>query len=354
MAVDRKLLQQALLNAQGISKRAEAGTGFDPRGGAGVAALQIATAGIGAFAQNRAKKALEEDRINKTAAFEAARPQYKGLNLSIETQDAIGLAEATARIKQQFAIPKEPKFEIKEGEGGFFRVNPQTGETFPISGQAGSQLKSKPPKPLVEVKTGGVETEFEKSRGKGKATKLQSILDAGDTATAFDLNLDQIEQALDEGAFVGAGATQIATINEVAAAFGLPVDLDKSANTRKIQQRVGELTLQATGKLKGAISEKELKLAERTVFDIGTSEAATRKGIQTLRTLSSYDQRLADMASNLESEGKFTTNFRKEKKAFDREFRKELRKGLKSTNDQLSQEDPQQGSTTGFKILSIE
>ncbi len=56
--VDRKLLRQALQQGQQTTQGAIAGTGFDPRGGVAVAALQIATAGIGAFAQNRAKKQL--------------------------------------------------------------------------------------------------------------------------------------------------------------------------------------------------------------------------------------------------------------------------------------------------------
>lgn len=110
MAVDRKLLRQALQQGQEISQRAVSGEGFDPRGGVGVAALQIATAGIGAFAQNRAKKALLEDQQNRTASFNAQFPQFAGMNFSPETQEAIALKSASAQIDKQFktATPLSP------------------------------------------------------------------------------------------------------------------------------------------------------------------------------------------------------------------------------------------------------
>jgi len=59
MAVNRKPLSELLSEIQmgnDITNRAISGQGFDPRGGIGVAAAQIATAGIGAWAQNRARK----------------------------------------------------------------------------------------------------------------------------------------------------------------------------------------------------------------------------------------------------------------------------------------------------------
>lgn len=322
--VDRRLLQQALQQAQGISAAAERGEGFDPRGGLPVLAAQLATAGIGAFAQNRARKQLAEQEQQAQQAFAAQFPQFAGLagQLTPETRQAVIAKQLSGQIEQQFAPAPTPLSTI-----GKIESDVRAGL---ISEEAGRRAieKATTTKPLVEVKTGEVETEFQKARGKGKAGKLQEIFDSGDRATAFDINLDQIEQALDQGAFIGPGATKVATLNEISASLGLPADLESAANTRKIQQRVGDLTLQATGKLKGAISEKELKLAERTVFDIGTSELATRKAIQTLRTLTSYDQRLADLAAGLESEGRFTTEFRKEKKEFDKNFRDELTKQI--------------------------
>lgn len=50
---------------QGLINKAISGQGFDPRGGIGVAAAQIATAGIGAWAQNRARKDIAEKEVNR-------------------------------------------------------------------------------------------------------------------------------------------------------------------------------------------------------------------------------------------------------------------------------------------------
>jgi hypothetical protein len=326
----REALRQALQTGQQISQRASSGKGFDPRGGVGVLAAQLATAGIGAFAQNRARKQLAELEQQEQQAFATQFPQFAGLasQTTPETRQAAIQAQLGGQIKQQFATPKQPDFQIKESEQGFVRINPQTGEAFPIT--TGDQpLKGKPSKPLVEVKTGELETQFQKERGRGKAARLGEIIEAGDKSTSFERNIDVIESALDEGAFVGPGATKIATINEISSALGLPAGLEKAANTRVIEQRLNDLTLEATGKLKGAISEKELDLAKKTIFDLGTSETATRKALKTLRALSRYDQQLSDLASSLEDQGRFTSDFRKEKRVFDKEFRKNFLQELK-------------------------
>ena len=54
-----------LRSGQEINYSAIQGKGFDPRGGFGVAIAQIATAGIGAWAQNRARKDLAEIEVNR-------------------------------------------------------------------------------------------------------------------------------------------------------------------------------------------------------------------------------------------------------------------------------------------------
>ena len=92
MAVKRNAMAQALAKPQGVSvqrvnpvattsqysnpnsqlefgqnlvNKAISGQGFDPRGGIGVAVAQIATAGIGAWAQNRARKDIAEKEVNR-------------------------------------------------------------------------------------------------------------------------------------------------------------------------------------------------------------------------------------------------------------------------------------------------
>ena len=161
---------------------------------------------------------------------------------------------------------------------------------------------------------------------------------------------------MDEGAFLGAGASKFVAINEFAAAVGLPADLDKASNTRVIEQRLNDLTLQATGKLKGAISEKELDLAKKTIFKLGTSEIATRKAIRTLRSLSKYDQGLSKLANQAEQDRTFTTNFRKQKRVYDREFRKSFMEDLRTPiKTQKESDNTKQSQPMGeIKFLGFE
>jgi hypothetical protein len=101
--VNRKLLQQALQRGQQLSQRAISGQGFDPRGGVGVALAQIATAGIGAFAQNRARKQLAELEQQEQQTFARQFPQLGELagQLSPETRQALILK----RVSSQFETP---------------------------------------------------------------------------------------------------------------------------------------------------------------------------------------------------------------------------------------------------------
>jgi len=91
MAVNRELLKQALAEGQQITNVAVSGQGFDPRGGWGVAAAQIAAAGIGAFAQNRARKQLAELELGEQQAFATQFPQFAGLagGTTPETRQAV-------------------------------------------------------------------------------------------------------------------------------------------------------------------------------------------------------------------------------------------------------------------------
>jgi len=320
MTVDRRVLQQALAEAGQISQRAEQGIGFDPRGGYGVLAAQLGNAAIGAFAQNRARKKLAEQERQSQLAFasNAGIDPELAKQLSPETREAFVAKQLLGSLESPTPLSNIGKIQSDLDAG---LISPEQADL--------AVQKATSTKPLVEVKTGELESSFKKESGKSKAVRLNNILEQGDNAAKFNINLDAIESALDDGAFVGPGASKVATLNEFSAAFGLPSDLDKAANTRIIQQRVSDLTIQATGKLKGAISEKELDLAKKTIFELGTSELATKKAIGVLRTLSSYDQKLADLASDLESEGRFTTDFRAEKKKFDRQFRKDFRAQLK-------------------------
>jgi hypothetical protein len=134
--VDRKLLQQALKQGQQISQSATIARegSFDPRGGVGVLAAQLATAGIGAFAQNRAKKQLAELEQQEQAAFGQQFPQFAGLagQTTPETRQAAIQAQLAGQIKQQFKEPEKDKFSIQKTDSGIFKINERTGEAEQI------------------------------------------------------------------------------------------------------------------------------------------------------------------------------------------------------------------------------
>ena len=104
MAVNRKPLAQLLQEVQtgeDITNRAVSGQGFDPRGGWGVAAAQIATAGIGAWAQNRARKEIAEREVASQQSFAQQFPQYADMasQLSPETRQAYTVAKVSQDLK---------------------------------------------------------------------------------------------------------------------------------------------------------------------------------------------------------------------------------------------------------------
>jgi hypothetical protein len=88
---------------QGLVNKAVSGQGFDPQGGWGVAAAQIATAGIGAWAQNRARKEIAEKEVASQQQFAIQYPQYADMasQLSPETRQAYTVAKLTNDLKAQ-------------------------------------------------------------------------------------------------------------------------------------------------------------------------------------------------------------------------------------------------------------
>jgi ribosomal protein L7/L12 len=92
-----------LAYGQGLVNKAVSGQGFDPQGGWGVAAAQIATAGIGAWAQNRARKEIAEKEVASQQQFAESYPEYANMasQLSPETRQAYSVAKMSQDLKAQ-------------------------------------------------------------------------------------------------------------------------------------------------------------------------------------------------------------------------------------------------------------
>jgi hypothetical protein len=93
---------------QGLINKAISGQGFDPQGGVGVAIAQIATAGIGAWAQNRARKDLAEIEVNRQTQLSSLltskgyTPESAGAIASLTTPES-GASLISAFVNQDMA-----------------------------------------------------------------------------------------------------------------------------------------------------------------------------------------------------------------------------------------------------------
>ena len=187
----REALRQALQTGQQISQKASSGQGFDPRGGVGVLAAQLATAGIGAFAQNRAKKQLAELEQQEQQAFATQFPQFAGLaaQTTPETRQAAIQAQLGGQIKDQFKEPKKDKFSIQKTDSGIFRINERTGAATQIKIDdkpiGVKPVKKDDKKPLsaetskvLTIATGGIKAinELDNILGEGGTVSIRSEL----------------------------------------------------------------------------------------------------------------------------------------------------------------------------------
>ena len=217
MAINRKLLEQELKRAGQITQSAVSGEGFDPRGGYGVLAAQLGTAAIGAFAEKKARDKLmqqEELRNQKMGAMlesQGLSPDLAGL-MSPATKDAF----VQQIVKSKLTTPAAPKYDIREGEGGFVRIDPQTGTAEPIKTAQGGQLKSKIKSPETVVNIGDkrtkldekiLEKSFEAATGSealtpllGRAEELVNKLETGPFANVA-FKASKLGNILTAGAF---------------------------------------------------------------------------------------------------------------------------------------------------------
>jgi len=265
MAINRELLQKELARAGQIRQAAISGEGFDPRGGYGVLAAQLGTAAIGAFAEKKARDKLMAENERRKQKMGLLLEQ-KGISsefadlLSPTSQDAL----VQQIIKSELTPPTAPKYDIRESEGGFVRIDPQTGTAEPIKTTQGEQLRSKVKKPLVEVKTGELETEERKQLGKVFAKKYESISDAGDQARRGIETLETLKQAVSNpDAAQGAFADLRAGSKKVADLFGFDVEgLEDDAIIAAVGNKLALQLRNPKGEdggLTGATSDRDLR-----------------------------------------------------------------------------------------------
>jgi len=306
MAVNRRILQQALANAGQIQQQAASGKGFDPRGGYGVLAAQLGTAAIGAFAQKRANDKLMEIEKQEQMAFGKALPQFAGLasQLSPETRQALILKQASAQIDSQFA---RPEFSTRDTAQGVVRINEATGEVIPLTTQTGETLQPfKKAETIVNV--GGEEPAFRKKLEEGLGTKTAEVISKirtdADNAVGVLTNLDTIEENLKNVGNTGVLDTAKIFLNNLGNQLGFDINLDETASLEKINAASKELSVPLVKQLGVNPTDRDAKIIEATVAGLGKSKQANFDLISLTRQIANKKLAHAKIVDNLRDEGR--------------------------------------------------
>ena len=308
MAVDRRILQQALQQAGQIQQGAASGQGFDPRGGYGVALAQIATAGIGAFAQNRARKQLAELEAKEQQQFAQAFPQFASIapQTTAETRQAAIQAQLAGQIGSQFKAPDAPKFQIKETSKGFVRIDPASGQVIPLTSGTGESLQPFS-QPTTNITVGGEQPPFrkelEKKLGTDVAERISKIRTDADNAVGILSNLDTIEESLKNIKTTGPLDAPKIFINNLGAQLGLDIDLDETASLEKINAAAKQLSVPLVKQLGVNPTDRDAKIIEATVSGLGKSKQANIDIIDISRQIAKKKLAHARIAEDLRDRG---------------------------------------------------
>jgi len=280
MAINRELLQRELKRAGQIRQAAASGEGFDPRGGYGVLAAQLGTAAIGAYAEKKARDKLMAENERRKQKMGLLLEQ-KGISsefadlLSPTSQDAL----VQQIIKSELTPPTAPKYDIRESEGGFVRIDPQTGTAEPIKTTQGEQLRSKAKK----VKTEELKlSEGQKATDKAFAEEYVEFKAKGGYADS-QKQISQLKGVRDELLKIASGESKknlsgpgFGFVPDKIIAFTNPEALSTKQRVEEVVQRNLRLILGAQ------FTEKEGERLIARAYDERLSEAENAKRLNAL------------------------------------------------------------------------
>lgn len=262
--VNRELLKRQLARASQIQDLSLNQNVFRGEAGYGGLAAQLATAGIGAWAKNKAEKALAAQELESQQAFAKLNPDLANFasQLGPEARENISLKRALLQTENLYSQPQQRAKTIKETERGLFAIDPVTAEATPITIDQ-QQLRSKRKDPLVEVKTGELETQEQKALGKVFAKKYVDITESGNLAQRSLDTLETLEKAvLNPKASQGAFSKLRTETKKIQDLFGFETEgLGDDAIIASIGNRLA-LQLRSPkgedGGLTGATSDRDL------------------------------------------------------------------------------------------------
>lgn len=277
MAVNRRILQQALANAGKIQQQAASGKGFDPRGGYGVLAAQLGTAAIGAFAQKRANDKLMEIEKQEQMAFGKALPQFAGLasQLSPETRQALILKQASSQIDSQFARPEA------QSPLGKLQADIKAGLLPENIGMQAIQKQIAPERKTIETdrgfalldeRTGKVEplnvktpkqAEKEKEKKENLAFDVAALSSVKDKVATVNNKIDQLLNNPDLDFAIGKSGLVARNVSGTKS-FGIAQDVKTITANAAFQALQSMREASKTGGALGQVSERELDLLENS------------------------------------------------------------------------------------------
>ena len=145
------------------------------------------------------------------------------------------------------------------------------------------------------------ESAFSKETGKLEAKQLADIRNAAVKTFELEGQLDQIENALDEGLFTGVGGATNTFANRIGATLGIEGAAEKAQRGELVTAIQNQLALflrnpDNGGGLPGAASERDVQFLLAGVPGVGRTEGGNRAIISAYRQINQRRQQVSQLA----------------------------------------------------------
>jgi len=290
--------------------------------------------------QLKQQQALEEEKQRKLQDMEAKRAfqaQFAG-QLGLGSLGESGYLDPTQALATEKALKPQAPATLKKSD--LVQIIGEGGQPQWVTAEQSIGREAVGKSPLVTV--GGDTNKFKEEREKGAAKQFSTVQGDALNAERRLNDIMDVEKALEQGAYTGKGAGIYTMVNEVANMFGLPADLDAISSRKQLEAKINKMGIEATKGLKGAVSEKELNLAIKSLFDKNSPEQAIRDSLQILKGLSQLRVDLGSAADKLANEGRYVKEWNSTRRVTMKDYRKSFKSNRLKTQQQsqTTEDDP--------------
>lgn len=139
------------------------------------------------------------------------------------------------------------------------------------------QLVAEAGKPSITVQTGAT---FGEAVAKSTAAMAAGQVEQGQSAASQIENSNRVRALLDQGVITGFGAGGRLKLGQAAQALGYMQDDQRIANTATLIPQLAQRTLNNASKMKGVLSDSDIKLLEKVSnADISVGEASLKQAL---------------------------------------------------------------------------